>query len=65
MGALPEDTSRGVGAVEVPEKRKAGTRYLGRLGGDLIVYVFLVLLAHLAAPGTPPGGSAYAEYNIH
>ena len=43
VGALPEDTSRGVGAVEVPEKRKAGRRYLGRLGGDLIFLVFLVL----------------------
>ena len=42
VGALPEDTSRGVGAVEVPEKRNAGTRYLGRLGGDLIFFVFLV-----------------------
>ena len=34
--ALPEDSSRGVGAVKVPEKRGAGTWYLGRLGGDLI-----------------------------
>ena len=31
VGALPEDSSRGVGAVEVPEKRGAGRRYLGRL----------------------------------
>ena len=62
VGALPEDTSRGVGAVKVPEKRNAGSRHLGRLGGDLIFFVFLLLSAHLAAPGTPPGGSAYAEY---
>ena len=62
VGALPEDTSRGVGAVEVPEKWNAGSRYLGRLGGDLLFFVFLVLLAHLAAPGTPPGGSAYVNY---
>ena len=40
MGALPEDSSRGVGAVEVPEKRDAGRRYLGRLGGDLIVFSY-------------------------
>ena len=43
VGALPEDSSRGVGAVEVPEKRRAGSRYLGRLGGDLIFLVILVL----------------------
>ena len=43
MGALPEDSSRGVGAVEVPEKRDAGSRNLGRLGGDLIFLVILVL----------------------
>ena len=43
VGALPEDSSRGVGAVEVPEKRDAGRRYLGRLGGDLIFLVILVL----------------------
>ena len=43
VGALPEDSSRGVGAVEVPEKREAGSRYLGRLGGDLIFLVILVL----------------------
>ena len=43
VGALPEDSSRGVGAVEVPEKRQAGSRYLGRLGGDLIFLVILVL----------------------
>ena len=36
VGALPEDTSRGVGAVKVPEKANAAGRYLGRLGGDLI-----------------------------
>ena len=35
VGALPEDSSRGMGAVEVPEKRGAGRRYLGRLGGNL------------------------------
>ena len=34
MGALPEDTSRVVGTVKVPETRDAGGRYLGRLGGD-------------------------------
>ena len=61
MGALPEDSSRGVGAVEVPEKRRAAGRYLGRLGGDLIFLVILVLSAHLAAPGTPPSGGAHAE----
>ena len=61
MGALPEDSSRGVGAVEVPEKRDAGRRYLGRLEGDLFFLVILVLSAHLGAPGTPPGGSANAE----
>ena len=60
VGALPEDSSRGVGAVEVPEKRRAAGRYLGRLGGDLIFLVILVLSAHLAAPGTPPGGGGNA-----
>ena len=60
VGALPEDSSRGVGAVEVPEKRRAGSRNLGRLGGDLIFLVILVLSAHLGAPGTPYFGSAYA-----
>ena len=34
VGTLPEDTSRGVGAVKVPEKRNAGRRKLARLGGD-------------------------------
>ena len=33
--AVPEDASRGVWAVKVLETRNAGTRYLGRLGGDL------------------------------
>ena len=65
VGALPEDSSRGVGAVEVPEKRRAAGRYLGRLGGDLIVSVILVLSAHLATPGTPPGGSQNAKCLLH
>ena len=34
VGTLPEDTSRGLWTVKVPETRNAGTRYLGRLGGD-------------------------------
>ena len=40
VGALPEDTSRGVEAVKVPETRNAGSRYLGRLGGDLFFLCF-------------------------
>ena len=59
VGALPEDTSRGVEAVKVPEKRNAGSRYLGRLGGDRKNQVLYRLFTLLAAPGTPLGGSAY------
>ena len=60
MGALPEDTSRGVEAVKVPEKRNAGCRYLGRLGGDKKNQVLYRLSTLLAAPGTPLFGTVYA-----
>ena len=40
--------------------RHSRCRYLGRLVGDLIFLVFLVLWALLATPKTPLGGSAYA-----
>ena len=34
VGTLPEDTSRGVEAVKVPETRNAGRRYSGHLGDE-------------------------------
>ena len=62
VGTLPEDTSRGVEAVKVPEKRNATCRYLGRLGGDKKNQVLYRLSTLLAAPGTSLFGTAYAIY---
>ena len=61
VGALPEDTSREGWAVKVTEKWKAGTRYLGCLGGDQKNQAVLILIALLAAPRAPNFGTGYGR----
>ena len=64
MGALPEDTSRGVEAVKVPETRNAESRYLGRLGGDKKNQDYFYNWLSWAASESPLFGGGHAECYI-
>ena len=61
VGAIPEDTSCEGYGVRTQENGHAGTRDLGRLGGDRKNQVYKRELALLATPTNPQIGGGYAD----
>ena len=64
-GVLPEDTSCEGCGVATQENGNAGTRSLGRLGGDPKNQATNREGAPLAAPKNPLGGAPHAACAVH